>query len=109
MNLEANKEYVVQYEGAYRITGTRISLDSVIYAFRRGASPESIQRSFPLLTLEQIYGAITFYLAHQGELDKYLSEGEADFEKLRQASRDSFPELHEKLERARKESLTSQS
>ncbi|MDT4954723.1 MAG: hypothetical protein QOJ02_2861 [Acidobacteriota bacterium] len=104
-----SKEYVVQQEGAYRITGTRVSLDSAVYAFRRGASPESIQRSFPTLTLEQIYGAITFYLAHQEEIDQYLLDGEAEHEKLRAASRAAHPEFYEKLDRARKEALTSRS
>src|SRR5436309_14022721 len=58
------KSYVEQRDGGYWITGTRISLDSIVYAFKRGAAPESIQRALPLLTLEEIYGAITFYLAH---------------------------------------------
>ena len=102
-----NKEYVVQLEGAYRIAGTRVSLDSVVYAYRRGASPESIQRSFPTLSLEQIYGAITFYLAHQDEVDKYLSEGEAELEKLLEAQRAALPEFYERIERARKKSLTT--
>lgn len=104
-----SKEYIEQQEGAYRIAGTRVSLDSVVYAFRRGASPESIQRSFPSLSLEQIYGAITFYLAHQEEIDRYLLDGEAEHEKLRAASRAEHPEVYEKLERLRKESLTSRS
>jgi uncharacterized protein (DUF433 family) len=103
-----SKEYVVQQEGAYRIIGTRVSLDSVVYAFRRGASPESIQRSFPTLTLEQIYGAITFYLSHQEEIDQYLLDGEAEHEKLRAASRAENAELYKKL-RARKEALTPRS
>ncbi|OLE52709.1 MAG: hypothetical protein AUG51_16815 [Acidobacteria bacterium 13_1_20CM_3_53_8] len=102
-----NKEYVVQLEGAYRIAGTRVSLDSIIYAYHRGASPESIQRSFPTLSLEQIYGAITFYLAHQDEVDKYLSEGEAELEKLLEAQRAALPEFYERIERARKKSLTT--
>ncbi|MGB9179834.1 MAG: DUF433 domain-containing protein [Pyrinomonadaceae bacterium] len=101
-----SKEYVEQQEGVYRIAGTRVSLDSVVYAFRRGASPESIQRSFPTLALEQIYGAITFYLAHQEEMDQHLLDGEAEFEKLRAASRTAHSELYEKLDRARKEALT---
>ena len=101
-----SKEYVAQHEGVYRVAGTRVSLDSVVYAFRRGASPESIQRSFPSLTLEQIYGAIAFYLAHQEEVDRYLLEAEAEHEKLRAASRAAHPESYEKLERMRKESLT---
>lgn len=100
------KEYVTQQEGAYRVAGTRVSLDSVIYPFRRGASPESIQRSFPSLTLEQAYGAIAFYLANQEEVDQYLLEGEEEFEKLRQASRAAHPEWYERMERARKELLT---
>ena len=103
------KEYVEQHDGAYRVAGTRVSLDSVAYAFRRGASPESIQRSFPLLTLEQIYGAIAFYLAHVEEVDQYLSAGEGEFEELRRASREAHPEWHEKLDRARKEALTHRS
>lgn len=104
-----SKEYVAQHEGTYRVAGTRVSLDSVVYAYRRGASPESIQRSFPSLTLEQIYGAITFYLGHQEEIDQYLLAREAEHEELRAASRAAHPELYEKLERRRKEALTPRS
>jgi len=55
-----NKVYVEERDGGYWIAGTRVSLDSIVYAFRRGAAPESIRRSFPVLTLEEVYGAITF-------------------------------------------------
>src|SRR5467141_3880811 len=101
-------EYVEQQDGAYRIGGTRVSLDSVVHAYRRGASPESIQRSFPSLTLEEVHGALAYYLSNQTEIDSYLTEGEAEFEKLRQASREAHPEWIEKLGRARKETLLSQ-
>lgn len=101
-----SKEYVEQRDGAYRIAGTRVSLDSVVYAFRRGASPESIQRSFPLLTLEQIYGAIAFYLANAEEVDTYLLAGEEEFEEMRRTARAAHPDWYEKLDRARKEALT---
>jgi hypothetical protein len=47
-----SKDYVTQIDGAYRITGTRISLDSVVYVFLDGQTPECIAQSFPLLTLE---------------------------------------------------------
>ena len=59
-----DKVYVEQRDGGYWITGTRVSLDSLVEAFNRGAAPETIRRSFPLLNLEEVYGAITFYLAH---------------------------------------------
>ena len=104
-------QYVEQRDDGYWITGTRISLDSVVYAFQRGASPESIVRSFPLLTLEQVYGAITYYLAHAQEIDAYLRQGEAEFNALRQAARDELrmmkPELYTRLEAARKQRETS--
>jgi len=96
-------EYVERREGAYRIGGTRVSLDSVVYAFLRGASPESIAQSFPVLSLEEVYGAIAFYLGHQDEIDAYLQEGEREFEVLRQQARQSNPLLYRKLEEARQQ------
>lgn len=59
------KQYVEEREGSYRVLGKRVSLDSIVYAFLAGTSPESIAQSFPILTLEEIYGAITFYLANR--------------------------------------------
>ena len=52
-------------------------LDSVIYPSRRGESAESIQSQYPSLTLEEVYGAIAYYLAHRDEVDSYLQEQEA--------------------------------
>jgi uncharacterized protein (DUF433 family) len=67
------KQYVEQRQGTYYVADTRISLDSLIHAFHRGESPESIRQYFELLTLEEVYGALTFYLANQNELDAYLA------------------------------------
>jgi uncharacterized protein (DUF433 family) len=102
-------EYVEQLDGVYRIGGTRVSLDSVVYAYRRGASPESIQRSFPSLTLGQVHGALAFYLSHQTEVDSYLIQGEKEFERLQETSHETHSDWYEKLRRAREETLTSQS
>jgi len=102
-------EYVEQHDGAYGVAGTRVSLDSVVYAYRRGASPESIQRSFPSLTLEQVHGALAFYLSHQTEVDNYLVQGKKEFEDLQETSHETHSDWYEKLRRAREETLTSQS
>ena len=101
-----SKEYVEQRDSGYWIKGSRVSLDSIVYAFLRGASPESIAHSFPLISLEEVYGAITFYLAHQAELDAYLQREEAEFEAMRQASRQAHPLLYRKLEEARSQPST---
>jgi uncharacterized protein (DUF433 family) len=92
-----SKDYVTQVDGAYRITGTRVSLDSVVYAFLNGVSPASIVDSFPVLRLEQVYGAIAYYLAHQAEIDVYLRQGEAEFGALSQSLRERNQLLHQKL------------
>ena len=98
-----SKDYVTQIDGAYRITGTRVSLDSVVYAFLDGQTAESVAQSFPGLTLEQVYGAITFYLAHRAEVDAYLKQGEVEFEALRQAARKADPMFYQKLADAKRQ------
>lgn len=75
-----SERYVENRDGGYWVKGTRVSLDSIVHSFRRGSSPESIMQSFPLLTLEQVYGALTYYLAHQSAIDSYLTESESRFQ-----------------------------
>jgi uncharacterized protein (DUF433 family) len=101
------REYVEQRDGGYWITGSRVSLDSIVYAFLRGASPEGIAQAFPLLRLEEVYGAIAFYLAHHSEIDAHLRQGESEFEALRQKARQTNPLLFKKLEEARQQTQTS--
>ncbi len=104
-----NREYVERRDDGYWIAGSRISLDSIVYAFLRGASPESIAHSFPLIALEQVYGAIAYYLAHQQEIDAYLQQGEVEFEELREKTRLANPLLYKKLEAAHQLIQTSRS
>ena len=96
-----SREYVVRESGAYRIAGTRVSLDSVVYGWLEGLSPEAIVDSFPLLKLEEVLGALAFYLEHKEEAEDYLRQGEAEFETLRahtnQELKEKKPLLYQKL------------
>ena len=103
------REYVEQRDGGYWVAGTRVSLDSIVYSFLRGASPESIAQSFPVATLEEVYGAIAFYLAHQTEIEAHLRRNDAEFDVLRKQAREANPQLHKKLEEARQHLQTSRS
>jgi uncharacterized protein (DUF433 family) len=103
------ERYVERLGNAYKVAGSRVSLDSVVYAFLNGQSPEGIVDSFPTLSLEQVYGAITFYLSNRDEIDAYLKQGEEEFESLRRASRQSNPQLYKKLEEARHPSSSPRS
>ncbi|HEV3458420.1 MAG TPA: DUF433 domain-containing protein [Thermoanaerobaculia bacterium] len=96
-----NESYVSQREGAYWVAGSRVSLDSIVYAFLNGQAAESIAQSFPVLDLEQVYGAITFYLANRAEVDEYLRAGRAECERLREAAHGADPAFYQKLASAR--------
>ena len=95
------KEYVSKVEGAYRVASTRVSLDSLVYLFREGISAESMVESYPALTLEQVHGALAFYLANQKEIDAYLAEGQRTAESQHRQSKQANAELIAKLRRAR--------
>ena|ERR1019366_5038352 len=97
-------EYVEQHNGGYVIKDARVSLDSVVYAFLRGESPEGIAESFPALSLEQIFGSLAFYMANREIVDRYLSQGQADFEALRRETQRNNPALYRKLAEARQNS-----
>jgi uncharacterized protein (DUF433 family) len=102
-------EYVEKRDEGYWIAGTRVSLDSVVFAFLDGLSPETIVlECFPVLSLEQVFGAITFYLGHRAEIDEYLKSTDEEFESLRQTTRDADPQFHAKLIKARREALMSE-
>src|SRR4029450_10997229 len=92
------KNYVNLDGDAYRITGTRVSLDSIVYDYLSGLSPESIADNFDTLTLEQVYGATHYYLSHRDEVDRHLVNNRAKFDELRRKARESHPLLYRKLE-----------
>jgi uncharacterized protein (DUF433 family) len=89
----------VNVEGdSYRINGTRVSLDSVVYDYLSGLSPESIADNFDTMSLEQVYGAIAFYLSHRDEVDRHLMQNRVKFDALRKQARESNPLLYRKLD-----------
>ena len=95
-------DYIEQRNGGYYVAGTRISLESVLCAFKRGESPEQILEGYPLLgSLAKAYGAIAFYLDHKPEIDRYLEESEREFEANSIPLSEENPALWETLQRAR--------
>jgi uncharacterized protein (DUF433 family) len=90
--------YIEQHDAGYWINGTRVSLDSVVYRWLEGLSPESITECFPALTLEQVYGAIAYYLSHRAEIDACLKASEQGYEAFRQRIRSRYPGLSRRLD-----------
>jgi uncharacterized protein (DUF433 family) len=69
--------------GVLRVTGTRVSLDSVIYAFNEGATPEEIVQQYPTLDLKDVYAVVSYYLQNRDEVEKYLDERRAARQELK--------------------------
>src|SRR5207248_2257623 len=100
------QDYIERRDGGYYFVDSRVSLESVVHQFLHGESPEAIVQAFPSLSLLQVYGGITFYLAHRTEIDAYLTRGEARFEELARGSREANPLLYGKLDAARRAAKT---
>lgn len=49
-----------------------------------------------------MYGAITYYLAHRDDVDRYLESRRQDFDSARQAARDGDPVFYQKLADAKR-------
>ena len=76
--------------GVFRVSGTRVSLDSVIYAFDEGATPEEIAQNFPTLDLAAIYSVIGYYLQNRDEVEQYLEQRKIDREELKKEIESRF-------------------
>jgi uncharacterized protein (DUF433 family) len=95
------KDYIEERNGGYYVTGTRVSLDSIVHCFQEGLSPEAILGEFDTLTLAQVFGAITFYLENQPVIDAYTMRQQERFEATRRAAAPLPDELRRKLDAAR--------
>ena len=100
------KDYVERRHDSFYLIGSRVPLARIVYEFQNGETPETTQSHFPALTLEQVYGAITFYLGNKEEVERDLVERRREEEELIQSQPPLPPELEQKLERAREQMLT---
>lgn len=68
-----------------------MSLDSVIYAFDEGATPEEIVQQYPTLNLADIYSVISYYLQNRDEVEKYLEQRNVQRYELKKEIEARFP------------------
>ncbi len=77
--------------GRLMIVGTRVPLDTLVAAFKRGEAPEVIHYSYPTVTLADIYSVLAYYLHHRDEVEDYISEREREGEETRARMEVLFP------------------
>lgn len=86
-------------EGVVRVGGTRVTLDTMVGAFRNGATPEEIVQDYSSLGLADVYATIAFFLQNRPAVEAYLREQERKgAEVQRQVERRCDPtELRQRL------------
>jgi uncharacterized protein (DUF433 family) len=87
--------------GTIRVSGTRVTLDTVIARYHQGDTPEAIHEGFDVLPITDIYAVIAYYLGHRDELDAYLKRRQNEADRIRQEIEANYtPQqraLHERL------------
>jgi uncharacterized protein (DUF433 family) len=93
--------------GAIRVTGSRVTLDTIVHRYQVGDTIARIHEGFPTVSIAQISAIIDWYFNHQAEADEYLEEGEAEGEKLRREieSQPEYIALSEKIRRYREQRM----
>jgi uncharacterized protein (DUF433 family) len=59
-------------DGIVRVRGSRVTLDSIVAVFDRGATPEEVVQSFPSLALGDVYSVLAWVVACRAEVALYL-------------------------------------
>ena len=80
----------IDQAGVMRVGDTRVSLDSVIYAFNEGATPEEIAQQYTTLNLADVYAVISYYLQNHDEVVQYLQRRKAQRDELRKEIESRF-------------------
>lgn len=70
--------------------GSRVTLDTIIAAFHRGATAEEIAQQYPSLALADIYAVIAFYLRRTKDVDAYLEGRREIAKRVRRQNEDRF-------------------
>ncbi|MBS1833375.1 MAG: DUF433 domain-containing protein [Acidobacteria bacterium] len=77
-------EHIEERNGGLYVKGKRVSLDSIVYAFKNGDSPQTIVQDFYTLSLADVYGAISHYLDNTSEVEAYLLRQQELSNKMRE-------------------------
>lgn len=78
-------------DGRLRVSGTRVLLDLIVYAYHQGETPEHLVQMYPTLTSDQVYLAIGYYLRHRDVVDAYIRRMEEQADQLEREWKSEHP------------------
>jgi uncharacterized protein (DUF433 family) len=110
----SNMEQILRTDedGTIRVSGTRVTLDTVIACYHQGDSPEDIHKGFDVLPLKDIRAVFLYYVEKRVEIDFYLAQREREAEIIRKQiestysaeQRERHQQLLQRIEAKRKQS-----
>lgn len=80
----------VDADDVIRVSGTRVTLDTLVAAFTEGATAEEITQQYPALKLADVYSVIGYYLRHPVEVRSYLQQRQQYAAEVRQQNEARF-------------------
>ncbi len=82
---------VRDHAGRLMVPGTRISLDVLVAAFKRGKTPEAIHEGYETVSLADVYAVFAYYLRHRTEVENYLAEQQHEGDEVRERIQALYP------------------
>ena len=77
--------------GVCRVSGTRVSLESLLAPFEQGATPEEVADCYPSVALPDVYAVLAYCLKHPQEVKEYLREADAQEAEMAREIQSRFP------------------
>lgn len=91
-----------------RLKGTRIGIETILFDhIFRAKTPEEIAKTYPSLTLEQVYATILYYLHNKPAVEAYITDWLEWGDKMRAEQQRNPRPIVEKLRKLRAQKLTN--
>lgn len=89
--------------GVIRVSGTRVTLDTLLAWLNQGETPEELHEGFPTVPLADIYAIIAYYLANREQVDAYLQHNREIADRLQTEIEANYPpHIKESIEQLKK-------
>ena len=77
-------------DGVRRVSRTRVTLDTIIAAFKEGATAEEITQQYSTVPLADVYSVISYYLQNRVEVEDYFNHRQEQAELVRKENESRF-------------------
>jgi uncharacterized protein (DUF433 family) len=77
-------------DGVIRVSGTRVTLDSILLAFNEGATPEEIAQQYPTVPLADIYHLTGYCLRHAADMEEYLRRRQRESQEVQRQNEERW-------------------